>query len=96
MLRPLTLYCMLQRVCLSAYLSRNQVTGLFHHSSMTRGHCVKFAGALSVADGKLTMLSPHSGHYIPTQAEYDALQSMLRAKGVDLSLTDVRDMIKSK
>jgi hypothetical protein len=42
------------------------------------------------------MLSPHSGHYIPTQAEYDALQSMLRAKGVDLSLTDVRDMIKSK
>ena len=42
------------------------------------------------------MLSPHSGHYIPSQAEYSALQSMLQAKGVDLSFTDIKDMVKSK
>ena len=74
----------------------HKVTGLFHHSSMTRGHCVKFAGALSIVEGRLTMLSPHSGHYIPSQAEYSALQSMLQAKGVDLSFTDIKDMVKSK
>ena len=58
-----------------------KVAGAFHHSSFTRGHCVKFAGSIAVDRGALKFISPHSGHFIPTQDDYDALVADWAAKG---------------
>jgi hypothetical protein len=72
----------------------DKVTGAFHHSSMTRGHCVMFAGALTVKEGLLQMLAPYSGHYVPTEIDYDNFLQLLRSRGVSLSETDIKGMVK--
>ena len=71
-----------------------KVSGCFHHSSLTRGHVCRFAGAIRVERGVVTKLSPHSGHYIPTQAEYDALLDDWRRAGLDLSRTEIGGLLK--
>ena len=40
---------------------------------MTCGHCCRFAGSITVEAGRVLKVTPHSGHYVPTQAEYDSL-----------------------
>lgn len=72
----------------------DKVTGAFHHSSMTRGHCVMFAGALTVKEGRVQMLAPYSGHYVPTEIDYDNFLQLLRSRGVSLSETDIKGMVK--
>ena len=71
-----------------------KVSGAFHHSSLTRGHCCRFAGSVEVRGGVVTKLSPHSGHYIPTQDEYDALLADWRRLGLDLSATEIGGLLK--
>eukprot|EP00966_Prymnesium_polylepis_P283912 6558859-Prymnesium_polylepis.1 len=73
-----------------------KVAGLFQHSSMTCGHCCKFAGGITVREGQVVSVSPHSGHYIPTQPEYDDIVESWTGAGLDLSKTELRSLIKDK
>ena len=73
---------------------RQKVSGAIHHSSLTGGHCCRFAGAITVEQGKVRTISPHSGHYVPTQSEYDALIDSWRGAGLDLSEAELRGLVK--
>lgn len=71
-----------------------KVRGVIHHSSLTRGHCCRIAGGLTITDGKLEKLTPHSGHYMPSQ---DDIQNMIRdweQKGVDFSQVKIKPYLK--
>ena len=73
-----------------------KVPGVLHHSSLTGGHCCRFAGSITVREGRLLKVTPHSGHYVPTQAEYDALVSSWEHEGLDLSETEIGGLVKEK
>ena len=73
-----------------------KVPGVFQHSSMTGGHCCRFAGSITVQDGRVLALTPHSGHYVPTQAEYDNLVANWRRDGLDLSEAEIGGFVKDK
>lgn len=73
-----------------------KVPGVFQHSSMTGGHCCRFAGSITVQDGRVLALTPHSGHYVPTQAEYDNLVADWRRDGLDLSEAEIGGFVKDK
>ena len=53
-------------------------------------------GSIVVEEGRVTRISPHSGHFIPTRGEYDALLDELRGRGLDLSKTEIRGLVKEK
>lgn len=67
----------------------------FHHSSFFAGAPVKLAGGLVVRDGQLVVLSPHSGHYRPTQEIFDAFLSSLSKRGVDMSTVKIASFDKT-
>jgi hypothetical protein len=71
-----------------------KVSGALHHSSLTGGHACRFAGSITVHDGRVLRVTPHSGHYVPSQAEYDALIEHWRRAGLDLSNTEIGGLIK--
>ena len=73
-----------------------QVRGVCHHSSLSRGHAVKFAGSLRVEAGRVAVITPHSGHYVPSQQDYDDVLADWAARGLDLSQTEVRGLVKEK
>ena len=73
-----------------------KVSGVLHHSSLTGGHCCRFAGSITVEDGRVLKVTPHSGHYVPTQAEYDALIESWRQAGLDLSQAELGGLVKQK
>lgn len=73
-----------------------KVSGAVHHSSFTGGHCCRFAGSITVKDGRVLQVTPHSGHYVPTQAEYDVLLDDWRQAGLDLSETKIGGLVKEK
>lgn len=73
-----------------------KVPGALHHSSFTGGKCCQFAGSIRVREGRVLMVSPHSGHYVPTQAEYDALLQGWAEVGLDLSSAKVGGFVKEK
>ena len=73
-----------------------KVPGVFQHSSMTGGHCCRFAGSITVQDGRVLALTPHSGHYVPTQTEYDHLVADWRRDGLDLSEAEIGGFVKDK
>lgn len=77
-------------------LAAQKIAGTLHHSSLTRGHACRFAGSIVVEEGRVTRISPHSGHFIPTRGEYDALLDELRGRGLDLSKTEIRGLVKEK
>ena len=62
----------------------------------TGEHCCRFAGSLTVDEGRVLMVSPHSGHYVPTQAEYDALLESWRVAGLDLSQASIGGFVKER
>ncbi|CAN6219636.1 unnamed protein product [Urochloa humidicola] len=62
--------------------------GTFQHSSFLAGGATSAAGRLVVEDGVLKAIWPHSGHYRPTEENFQEFQSYLKDKSVDL--TDVR------
>jgi hypothetical protein len=73
-----------------------KVSGAFHHSSFTGGHCCRFAGSITVDKGRVLKLTPHSGHYVPTEAEYTALINAWREAGLDLSSAEITGLVKEK
>jgi len=73
-----------------------KVRGVFHHSSFVRGHCVKVAGGLTIVDGWLRTLSPHSGHYQPGQEHVDDMIDDWKGKGVDFRQVELKPYVKNK
>ncbi|KAL3715899.1 hypothetical protein ACJRO7_007627 [Eucalyptus globulus] len=59
--------------------------GTFQHSSFLAGGATLSAGRLEVEDGILKAVWPHSGHYLPTEENFEALVSFLKEKNVDLT-----------
>ncbi|CAN8279891.1 unnamed protein product [Cochlearia groenlandica] len=62
--------------------------GNFQHSSFLAGGATLSAGRIVVDDGVLKAVWPHSGHYLPTEENFQAFMSFLWENGVDL--TDVK------
>uniref|UniRef100_A0A5B7B8Y1 Putative Calmodulin-binding family protein n=1 Tax=Davidia involucrata TaxID=16924 RepID=A0A5B7B8Y1_DAVIN len=75
--------------------------GTFQHSSFLAGGATLSAGRLVVEDGSLKAVWPHSGHYLPTQENFEEFMSFLKEHNVDLSTvqkspTDEEDEAQSK
>ncbi|XP_027935803.1 IQ domain-containing protein IQM6 [Vigna unguiculata] len=62
--------------------------GTFQHSSFLAGGATLSAGRLVAEDGVLRAVWPHSGHYLPTEENFEELMSFLVENNVDL--TDVK------
>ncbi|CAL9074094.1 unnamed protein product, partial [Musa hybrid cultivar] len=62
--------------------------GTFQHSSFLAGGATSAAGRLVVENGALKAVWPHSGHYRPTQENFQEFMSFLQENNVDL--TDVK------
>ncbi|XP_027364287.1 IQ domain-containing protein IQM6 [Abrus precatorius] len=62
--------------------------GTFQHSSFLAGGATLSAGRLVVEDGVLKAVWPHSGHYLPTEENFEEFMSFLGENSVDL--TDVK------
>ncbi|CAJ2672952.1 IQ domain-containing protein IQM6 [Trifolium pratense] len=62
--------------------------GTFQHSSFLAGGATLSAGRLVVEDGILKAVWPHSGHYLPTEENFQEFVTFLRENNVDL--TDVK------
>lgn len=58
--------------------------GKYHHSSLTSGQDILFAGTVAFSDGHLRELSDLSGHYKPTPEQTLLILKELRHRGVDL------------
>ncbi|KAH1108892.1 hypothetical protein J1N35_012660 [Gossypium stocksii] len=59
--------------------------GTFQHSSFLAGAATIAAGRLVVYNGVLKAVWPHSGHYCPTEENFNDFISFLREKDVDLT-----------
>jgi hypothetical protein len=64
-------------------------SGAFQHASFLSGARIRSAGSIGVQDGKLTYLSPLSGHYRPTTKSFRTFVDSLEDAGVDLSALKV-------
>lgn len=65
-----------------------KLKGKFQHSSFLAGGVATAAGRLVVEGGVLKAVWPHSGHYRPTEENFQDFLSFLRENNVDL--TDVK------
>ncbi|CAA6659070.1 unnamed protein product [Spirodela intermedia] len=65
-----------------------KMKGTFQHSSFLAGGATSAAGRLVVERGTLKAVWPHSGHYRPTEENFEELVSFLTDNNVDL--TDVK------
>ncbi|KAI0524958.1 hypothetical protein KFK09_004348 [Dendrobium nobile] len=59
--------------------------GMFQHSSFLAGGATSAAGSLVVENGVLKAVWPHSGHYRPTEENFEEFMSFLNENNVDLS-----------
>ncbi|KAK9921579.1 hypothetical protein M0R45_030084 [Rubus argutus] len=59
--------------------------GTFQHSSFLAGGATLSAGRLVVEDGILKSVWPHSGHYLPTEENFQEFMSFLMEHSVDLT-----------
>ncbi|KAG0485521.1 hypothetical protein HPP92_009600 [Vanilla planifolia] len=59
--------------------------GKFQHSSFLAGGAASAAGRLVVDNGVLKAVWPHSGHYRPTEENFEEFMSFLVENNVDLS-----------
>ncbi|MEN0060102.1 MAG: hypothetical protein AAGB31_14780 [Bdellovibrio sp.] len=67
--------------------------GFYHHSSLSAGEPVLFAGMASFDEGRLRELSNSSGHYkTSTDQTLDVLR-VLQAQGVDMSRMKLTDRV---
>ncbi|KAF9664813.1 hypothetical protein SADUNF_Sadunf16G0057100 [Salix dunnii] len=62
-----------------------KMKGTFQHSSFLAGAATLSAGTLVVENGVLKAVWPHSGHYLPTEENFQAFMSFLREHNVDLT-----------
>ncbi|PQE22590.1 IQ calmodulin-binding motif protein [Rutstroemia sp. NJR-2017a BVV2] len=60
-------------------------SGAFQHSSFLHGSRISAAGLIKIKDGRLTKLSPLSGHYRPPVSNFRAFVHSLKGEGVDMS-----------
>ncbi|KAK4481677.1 hypothetical protein RD792_012584 [Penstemon davidsonii] len=60
--------------------------GTFQHSSFLAGGATLSAGRLVVEDGVLKAVWPHSGHYLPTEENFEEFMAFLWRHNVDLSV----------
>lgn len=59
--------------------------GKFHHSTLTSGEDVLFAGTAIIINGRLVEISNNSGHYKPSTRQTLEILKFLKNAGVDLS-----------
>ncbi|CAL9186753.1 unnamed protein product [Musa hybrid cultivar] len=59
--------------------------GTFQHSSFLAGGATSAAGQLVVVNGDLKAVWPHSGHYRPTEENFQEFMSYLEENNVDLT-----------
>jgi hypothetical protein len=60
-------------------------SGAFQHSSFLHGSRISAAGLIKIKDGRLSKLSPLSGHYRPPVENFRAFVHSLKGAGVDMS-----------
>ncbi|TID06493.1 IQ domain-containing protein IQM6 [Colletotrichum higginsianum] len=60
-------------------------SGAFQHSSFLQGSRISSAGLIKIKDGRLSSLSPLSGHYRPPASNFRAFVRNLKDAGVDTS-----------
>mmetsp|Transcript_68811 Transcript_68811/g.124039 ORF Transcript_68811/g.124039 Transcript_68811/m.124039 type:complete len:117 (-) Transcript_68811:75-425(-) len=65
-----------------------KVTGHFHHSSFLAGGACLAAGYVVVEAGKLKRISPHSGHYRPSEDNFKFLLDVFQ-NDLCICLSDV-------
>ncbi|EHA8586225.1 IQ domain-containing protein IQM2 [Cocos nucifera] len=68
----------------SLYVGQKQ-KGKFQHSSFLAGGATSSAGRLVVENGILKAVWPHSGHYRPTQENFQEFMNYLKENNVDLN-----------
>lgn len=59
--------------------------GRFHHSSLSRGEVIVFAGMAAFSQGRIRELNDNSGHYKPSPQQTVVTLKLLKSLGVDLS-----------
>ncbi|PQE20392.1 IQ calmodulin-binding motif protein [Rutstroemia sp. NJR-2017a BBW] len=64
-------------------------SGAFQHSSFLHGSRISAAGLIKIKDGRLTKLSPLSGHYRPPVSNFRAFVHSLKGEGVDMSRVSI-------
>ncbi|XP_056696047.1 IQ domain-containing protein IQM6 [Spinacia oleracea] len=62
-----------------------KIKGKFQHSSFLAGAATLSAGRLIVHNGILLSVWPHSGHYLPTEENFQAFMLFLKQHHVDLT-----------
>uniref|UniRef100_J3N2K6 Uncharacterized protein n=1 Tax=Oryza brachyantha TaxID=4533 RepID=J3N2K6_ORYBR len=70
--------------CKTLYIGEKQ-KGTFQHSSFLAGGATSAAGRLVVEDGNLKAVWPHSGHYRPTEQNFQEFMNFLKERNVDLT-----------
>ncbi|KAJ1295741.1 hypothetical protein BS78_01G246700 [Paspalum vaginatum] len=70
--------------CKTLYIGQKQ-KGVFQHSSFLAGGATSAAGRLVVEDGILKAVWPHSGHYRPTEQNFQEFMNFLKDRSVDLA-----------
>jgi len=60
-------------------------SGAFQHSSFLHGSRISAAGLIKIKDGRLSKLSPLSGHYRPPVSNFRAFVHSMKDAGVDMS-----------
>ena len=60
-------------------------SGAFQHSSFLSAGRISDAGLIKIKDGRLTKLSPLSGHYRPPVSNFKSFVHSLKDEGVDMS-----------
>ncbi|KAF5668566.1 hypothetical protein FHETE_5257 [Fusarium heterosporum] len=60
-------------------------SGAFQHSSFLQGSRISSAGLIKIKNGRLSSLSPLSGHYRPPTSNFRAFVHSLRQSEVDMS-----------
>ncbi|KAL2882998.1 hypothetical protein SGCOL_001688 [Colletotrichum sp. CLE4] len=60
-------------------------SGAFQHSSFLQGSRISSAGLIKIKDGRLSSLSPLSGHYRPPASNFRAFVKNLKEASVDTS-----------
>lgn len=67
-----------------------EVRGLYHHSSLSQGKDVLFAGTAAFVNGKLREFTNDSGHYKPSALQTLKVIRWFYRSGVDLSQMKIR------
>jgi hypothetical protein len=64
-------------------------SGAFQHSSFLQGSRISAAGLIKIKNGRLSSLSPLSGHYRPPASNFRAFVRNLKEEGADMSRVSI-------